>query len=483
MTLQDIQQKLVRLTSIVDGWSEGRMNAIERDIALEHLRSIYESLSAATPGDIAPATEPAAMPEHDRPSDGIIVTAVEPVEEAAGEPAGEPVETEEHAEVTVAETVVESAEERSEAADNEDADRQSIIADPLDIDLLLGLTESDMVSHEDESAPADTVQDAGTETDQAQPATEHDAEANDAMMPQSVEEDAEESPAEDLPETGMTQSQTEPEAESVPIEAQEQPAEPQEQDQEQEQEQEQPAVQTPAQAPHASVMAGLFDMEQIPVRSKRRRNVMISLYDDDPKKFDSAPEPKPAPMPAPYPAPSPERDPEPYRVPASSPIIDDAPEQMPDEQQTEIAAEAITEESASPQSEAKQPASEQPAPEPKPFSAPVTPPAEQPTRLADVLGGGITTLADTLAGEHHTARTVASSHIDSLRSAIGINDRFLMIRDLFNGNEQMFEDTVTTLDEFDDLDECMIYIVENFAWNPDSDGARLLTDIIQRKLS
>ena len=71
MTLQDIQQKLVRLTSIVDGWSEGRMNAIERDIALEHLRSIYESLSAATPGDIAPATEPAAMPEHDRPSDGL----------------------------------------------------------------------------------------------------------------------------------------------------------------------------------------------------------------------------------------------------------------------------------------------------------------------------------------------------------------------------------------------------------------------------
>lgn len=472
MTLQDIQQKLVRLTSIVDGWSEGRMNAIERDIALEHLRSIYESLSAATPGDSAPATEPAAMPEHDRPSDGIIVTAVEPVEEAAGEP----VETEEHAEVTVAETVVESAgdntEGQTEAADNEDNGRQSIIADPLDIDLLLGLTESDMVSHEDESAPAAAVQDAGTETDQAQPATEHDAEANDAMMPQSVEEDAEESPAEDLPETGMTQSQTEPEAESVPIEAQEQPAEPQEQ------EQEQPVVQTPAQAPHASVMAGLFDMEQIPVRSKRRRNVMISLYDDDPKKFDAAPEPKPAPMPDPKPAPSPERDPEPYRVPASSPIIDDAPELMPDEQQTEIAAEAITEESASPQSE-----TEQPAPEPKHFSAPVTPPAEQPTRLADVLGGGITTLADTLAGEHHTARTVASSHIDSLRSAIGINDRFLMIRDLFNGNEQMFEDTVTTLDEFDDLDECMIYIVENFAWNPDSDGARLLTDIIQRKLS
>ncbi len=311
MTLQDIQQKLVRLTSIVDGWSEGRMNAIERDIALEYLRSIYESLSAATPGDIAPATEPAAMPEHDRPSDEIIVTAVEPGEEAAGEPAGEPVETEEHAEVIVAETVVESAEERSEAADNEDNGRQSLIADPLDIDLLLGLTESDMVSHEDESAPADAVQDAGTETDQAQPATEHDAEANDAMMPQSVEEDAEESPAEDLPETGMTQSQqTEPEAESVPIEAQEQPAEPQEQ----EQEQEQPAAQTPAQAPHASVMAGLFDMEQIPVRSKRRRNVMISLYDDDPKKFDAAPEPKPAPMPAPETAQDPER-PNTFRLP------------------------------------------------------------------------------------------------------------------------------------------------------------------------
>ena len=56
MTLQDIQQKLVRLTSIVDGWSEGRMNAIERDIALEHLRSIYESLSPGVAAEIGRAS-------------------------------------------------------------------------------------------------------------------------------------------------------------------------------------------------------------------------------------------------------------------------------------------------------------------------------------------------------------------------------------------------------------------------------------------
>ena len=40
-----------------------------------------------------------------------------------------------------------------------------------------------------------------------------------------------------------------------------------------------------------------------------------------------------------------------------------------------------------------------------------------------------------------------------------------------------------TLNEFDDLDECMIFIVENFRWNPDSEGAKLLVSLIERKLA
>ena len=91
------------------------------------------------------------------------------------------------------------------------------------------------------------------------------------------------------------------------------------------------------------------------------------------------------------------------------------------------------------------------------------------------------TLADKMVDD--TAPMPAMNRINDLRKAIGLNDRFLMIRDLFAGDAARYEDTIDTLNEFDDLDECMIYIVENFAWNPDSEGAKMLVSLIERKLS
>jgi hypothetical protein len=81
------------------------------------------------------------------------------------------------------------------------------------------------------------------------------------------------------------------------------------------------------------------------------------------------------------------------------------------------------------------------------------------------------------------APTTAFNRITDLRKAIGLNDKFLMIRDLFGGDAARYEDTIDTLNEFDDLDECMIYIVENFRWNPDSEGAKLLVSLLERKLA
>lgn len=61
--------------------------------------------------------------------------------------------------------------------------------------------------------------------------------------------------------------------------------------------------------------------------------------------------------------------------------------------------------------------------------------------------------------------------------------RFLLARDLFGGDMDACGRTIDRLNEFDDLDECMIYIAENFDWNPNSDGAKLLVDLIERKLA
>lgn len=188
---------------------------------------------------------------------------------------------------------------------------------------------------------------------------------------------------------------------------------------------------------------GLFDMEDIPVRTRSSRK-MISLYTSP---FAAETKPK-----------------------AEEPKVEPVAKQEPKAEPT-IAPE--------PKVEAKpEPA---PVPTPTPAPAPVAQPTAEPVRLGDVLGGKTTTLADKMADD--SAPTAAFNRITDLRKAIGLNDRFLMIRDLFDGDAARYEDTITTLNEFDDLDECMIYIVENFVWNPDSEGAKLLVSLIERKLA
>ena len=169
------------------------------------------------------------------------------------------------------------------------------------------------------------------------------------------------------------------------------------------------------------VLGGLFDLEDIPVKAKSGRR-MISLYGDGvPREINPKPQ---APEPEPTPAPKPE------------PIVVEAPKE-----QQEV---------------------------------------EQPKRIGDILGSK-TTLADQMIKDD--APTTPFNRITDIRKAMGLNDRFLMIRDLFAGDAERFEATIDTINEFDDLDECMIYIVENFKWNPDSEGAKLLVSLIERKLA
>lgn len=74
------------------------------------------------------------------------------------------------------------------------------------------------------------------------------------------------------------------------------------------------------------------------------------------------------------------------------------------------------------------------------------------------------------------------AQITDLRHSIGINDRFLLIRDLFGGKAEEYERVIDELDAFTELDDAMIYIQENFEWNPDCDGATLLVELLERKL-
>lgn len=354
MDLKNINDILSRLSLMADGWQKrGSAPAIERDLALEELRRLYEELLHAE-GDATLAESVGATIAATAP-------AVNEIEEA------------------------------------------------IDIDALLGLTEEDY-------APKSVAEPAPV----AEPTPEKVVE----VAPEPTSEEV----VEVAPEPIMVEEPKRPIVEAVV-----------ETEVIQELVEEDVLEPTPEPTPEpisepqtVAIGGGLFDIDDIPVRTKSKRKI-ISLYN--------------APV-APVVEPQAKVEPKPLSQPASTPAPQPTPKPMP-----------------------------QPTPKPMPQPAPQS----APTRLGDVLGGGVTTLADKMADD--TQPTQPMNRISDLRKAIGLNDKFLMIRDLFDGDAARYEDTIDTLNEFDDLDECMIYIIENFAWNPDSEGAKLLVSLIERKLA
>lgn len=102
--------------------------------------------------------------------------------------------------------------------------------------------------------------------------------------------------------------------------------------------------------------------------------------------------------------------------------------------------------------------------------------------LGDVLTSEQVTLADNLAEQQVVDVAAAAGASLSLRESIGVNDRYILLRDLFAGDSSYYEEAIEKLDSFESLDEAMLYIYDNFHWNPNSEGARLLMELLARKL-
>lgn len=115
-----------------------------------------------------------------------------------------------------------------------------------------------------------------------------------------------------------------------------------------------------------------------------------------------------------------------------------------------------------------------------PASVPTSASASSGAVLGEVINHDVRTLADTIVSPGYGRY---GEPIADLRQAIGINDKFLMIRDLFGGDSALFETTIAALNAQPGLDDCMIYIAEHFAWNPDSESAKLIMELLERKFA
>lgn len=125
-----------------------------------------------------------------------------------------------------------------------------------------------------------------------------------------------------------------------------------------------------------------------------------------------------------------------------------------------------------------------------PMVEPVAEPAaaeeeeEQPAKvvLGEVLGADQTTLADRIAADAPADVASVANAQKSLVEMIGLNDKFILLRDLFHNNHDYYEAAIDQLDEFEDIDEAMLFIHDNFQWNPNSEGAKLLVELLSNKL-
>ena len=71
--------------------------------------------------------------------------------------------------------------------------------------------------------------------------------------------------------------------------------------------------------------------------------------------------------------------------------------------------------------------------------------------------------------------------IDDLNRAFGVNDKFRFANSLFDGNIQLFNQTIWDINLMANIDEAIIYISDNYKWNTDDKTVQEFIMILQRR--
>ena len=406
MNIELIKSELEKLSLMLSSWEgDAEVSSIERDIALDKLKKIYDlvrfdsKVVAATPV-AAPAVEEEPADEEEKDVEVELIFAEEDelfttlpdltAEEDA--PATEPSLASEifasaMAVSPLAESII-TEEEPATAPEPEPAP----IAEP-----------------EPEPEPAPVVEEPAPVVEaepevEVEVATEPEPVVEVKAEPEPiVEVEAEPEPVIEVEPEPIAEVTTEPEAEK------------------------------PTKREEPRSLNSLFGLEEVQRRPRTKHQRMMSIYSDS--------------------------EPRPEKVVDISKIFDmdvDAPKPM---------TSKVPERKAAPQ------------------PAPAAVEEERTVTIADAMAASTQTLADTLITPVALGDDINHSKINSLREGIGLNDKFLMIRDLFDGDDEAYDEAITALDSMDTLDDCMIHIIENYAWNPDTEGSKFIMQLLERKLS
>jgi hypothetical protein len=76
-----------------------------------------------------------------------------------------------------------------------------------------------------------------------------------------------------------------------------------------------------------------------------------------------------------------------------------------------------------------------------------------------------------------------SKPIPDINSAIGLNDKFIFIRELFHNNKDQYHETIQILNNFDTFENAVEYLNENFDWDSEDPNYERLKDLVRRKFA
>ena len=102
--------------------------------------------------------------------------------------------------------------------------------------------------------------------------------------------------------------------------------------------------------------------------------------------------------------------------------------------------------------------------------------------IAEKFSAG-SSINENLAGNRDTDRDskLAGPPIDSISRNIGINDRFLIIRELFDGDTERFGKLISDLDQAGDLESAHRLLEEQLDPSQDHEGILILNNLVKRR--
>ena len=97
-----------------------------------------------------------------------------------------------------------------------------------------------------------------------------------------------------------------------------------------------------------------------------------------------------------------------------------------------------------------------------------------------------TSINDTFAGDapkKTVADKLSRQPIKDLKSAIGLNQKFLFMNDLFEGENELFNNAINKINSFNSLPEAIAFIDSNLssAWDKENSSVLNFMDLVERR--